>query len=253
MKLNAKAIPCATLLMFFACYGMAADPHPLTLNDVAAGRATIVDLAYPLNSKNAFWPGENYTPFKLETIATIERNGVLSKKFHSPEHLGTHIDAPSHFAKGQISVDKIKPESLFGPGVMIDVATRASDNPDFLLKPDHIEAWEAKYGRIPDGSIVLLNTGWHRYWENSAQYQNRDLRGQMHFPGYSPEAAKMLVEKRNVRGIGLDYNEYRLRSVARLSRSQDCQRSRPLWTGERRESRQATRERFLSIHCSDED
>lgn len=175
-----------------------------TLEDVVAGRAKIIDLAHPLNSKNAYWPGENYSPFKLETIATLERDGVLSKAFSSPEHLGTHIDAPNHFAKNQISVDRIEPADLFGAGVMIDVAARASDNPDFLLTADHVTAWEAKHGRIPAGAVVLVNTGWHRYWKNVARYQNKDPRGQMHFPGLAADAAKLLIEGRSARGIGID-------------------------------------------------
>jgi kynurenine formamidase len=180
------------------------NAKPLTLEDVIAGRAQIFDLSYPLNSKSAFWPGDKYSPFKLETIATIEQDGVLSKAFSSPEHLGTHIDAPNHFAKNQISVDQIKPEALFGPGVVIDVAARASDNADFLLTAEHVKAWETKHGQIPDGAIVLLNTGWHRHWGNAARYQNKDPRGQMHFPGFGADAAKLLVEERRVRGIGID-------------------------------------------------
>lgn len=177
---------------------------PLTLADLAAGRAELIDLAWSLNGQSAFWPGERYVPFKLETIATIERDGVLSKAFSSPEHLGTHIDAPSHFAKGQISVDQIKPQDLFCPAVSIDVAARAAEDPDFLLTADHIKAWEAKHGRIPEGGIVLLNTGWHRHWGNAERYQNKDPRGQMHFPGFGVDAARFLIEQRNVRGIGLD-------------------------------------------------
>jgi len=176
----------------------------VTLDDLVAGKAAIVDLSYPLNKNSAFWPGENYTPFELHTIATVEQNGVLSKAFSSPEHLGTHIDAPNHFAKDQISVDKIKPESLFAPGVVIDAVGPVSLDPDFRLSPDHIKAWETQHGRIPDGAIVLLHTGWDRHWGDALRYQNKDARGDMHFPAFSAEAAKLLIEERKVRGIGLD-------------------------------------------------
>jgi kynurenine formamidase len=172
--------------------------------DLADGRAHIVDLAHPLNRDSAYWPRKAYTPFDLKTIATFERDGVLSKAFSTPEHLGTHIDAPNHFAAGQISVDQIKPQDLFGPGVMIDVAARAAEDPDFRLTTEHLRHWEARHGRIPQGAIVLLNTGWHRFWGNKARYQNTDPRGQMHFPGYGADAAKFLVEERKIRGLGLD-------------------------------------------------
>lgn len=202
----AKFIVLLTMLSISDSGGLRAEEPPtgISLAEVSAGRARIIDLSYPLNSKNAFWPGDNYQPFKLETIATLERNGVLSKAFSSPEHLGTHLDAPSHFAKGQISVDQIKPEDLIGPGVVIDVAGRVAENPDFLLTTEHIEAWEARHGRIPDRAIVLLNTGWGKFWGNTVRYQNKDPRGQMHFPGFSVEVTRLLVEQRKIRGLGLD-------------------------------------------------
>src|SRR5204863_4920951 len=95
-----------------------------------SARARFVDLALPLNEKSPFWPGENYKPFKLETIATLEKDGVLSKAFSMPEHLGTHIDAPNHFEKDRPGVDAIPAEQLFGPGVVIDLAPQGEMNPD---------------------------------------------------------------------------------------------------------------------------
>jgi kynurenine formamidase len=77
-------------------------------------------------------------------------------------------------------------------------------DPDFQLTAEHIKTWEAKHGRIPDGAIVLLNTGWGRNYDNTTRYQNKDPRGRMHFPGFSPEAATFLVKERNIRSLGLD-------------------------------------------------
>lgn len=163
-----------------------------------------VDLGYPLNSENQFWPGDNYTPFELKTIATLERDGVLSKKMSLPEHLGTHIDAPNHFEPNRTSVDRLTPEQLFGPGVVIDIAAKAEGDADAGLSVDDIRAWEREHGRIPDGAIVLLRTGWGRFWGNTARYQNRDAMGKLHFPSYSGEAARFLVQDRKVRGVGVD-------------------------------------------------
>jgi kynurenine formamidase len=76
--------------------------------------------------------------------------------------------------------------------------------PDFLLTAEHVRAWEAKHGRIPDGAVVLLHTGWDRRWGDVLRFQNKDARGQMHFPGFGADAAKFLVDQRTVRGIGID-------------------------------------------------
>ena len=119
-----------TRSIFFLCavsfaVGVADAQKPknpkITLADIAAGKVTIVDLGYPLNSKNAFWPADNYKPFELKTIATLKDDGVLSKAMSLPEHLGTHLDAPNHFESNQPDVSQIPPEQLFGPGVVIDI------------------------------------------------------------------------------------------------------------------------------------
>ncbi len=170
----------------------------------AQSLAKAVDLSYPLNSKNAFWPGENYYPFQMDTIATLEKDGVLSKAFRMPEHLGTHIDAPNHFEPNQPSVDEIPLANLIGRGVVLDISLQAESNADAMLSVADIQAWEKQHGEIPKRAIVLLNTGWGRFWNNLTRYQNRDSRGELHFPSYSPEAAEFLVKQRDVLGIGVD-------------------------------------------------
>lgn len=182
----------------------AANAASITLEQLATGGLRIVDLAHTLDEKNPYWPGENYEPFRLTTIATIEKNGVLSKAFYTPEHLGTHLDAPNHFEKNQPSVDLIKPEDLFAPGVVIDVAAQAGANADYVLSPADIADWERRNGKIPEGAVVFLYTGWAQFWNNYPRYKNQDIMGRMHFPGYSPEAARLLVNDRKAKGVGLD-------------------------------------------------
>jgi kynurenine formamidase len=176
----------------------------VTLGQVAAGDAKLLDLTYPLNDTSPFWPGDNYEPFKLRTIATIEKNGVLSKAFAMPEHFGTHLDAPCHFERDRPSVDEIRSEELFAPGVVIDVTMQAESDADYRLMSSDIETWEKSHGRIPDRAIVLLRTGWGRFWDKVVRYRNQDATGQMHFPGFSAEATRWLIKERQVRAIGID-------------------------------------------------
>ena len=131
----------------------------VSLSDLFMGKIPVIDLTYPLNSNNAYWPGENYRPFELKTIATLEKDGVLSKAIAMPEHLGTHLDAPNHFEKNQPAVDQIPPRQLFGPAIMMDVTVQAEQDPDYQLGLADILAWEREHGRIFDESIVLLRTG----------------------------------------------------------------------------------------------
>ncbi|HEV3138467.1 MAG TPA: cyclase family protein [Pirellulales bacterium] len=172
--------------------------------DLAAGKLRIVDLAWPLNRQSAYWPGDNYKPFELHTIATLEKDGVLSKAFASPEHLGTHLDAPNHFERNQPSVDQILPEQLFGPGVVIDVSNAVGNDPNYRVSLDDVRRFEQAHGEIPTGAVVLVSTGWSQFWNNPTRYQNQDVMGRMHFPGFSIEAVKYLIDQRKVRGVGLD-------------------------------------------------
>ena len=175
-----------------------------TLADLTSGKLRMVDLSWPLNANSAYWPGENYKPFELHTIATLEKDGVLSKAFFTPEHLGTHLDAPNHFERGKPSVDQIAPDNLFAPGVVIDVTAAVSMDPDYRVTVADIERFEKANGRIPDRAVVLAYTGWSRFWNTPARYQGQGVTGQLHFPGFSAEAAQFLVDKRQVRGLGVD-------------------------------------------------
>lgn len=209
-KAAPSRVPFLTALTIVIC-GMSSawsadDPQAphLTLANVAAGHATILDLSYPLNASTNFWPGEKYHPFQLETIATLEQDGVLSRKMSLPEHIGTHLDAPNHFEPDQPDVAQIPPQQLFAEGVMIDISTRAEADHDTILTLPDIHAWEQAHGRIPQRSIVLLCTGWGRYWSQPERFQGRDVQGKLHFPGYSREAVELLIRERDIKGIGID-------------------------------------------------
>ena len=176
----------------------------LTLSEVASGGAQIVDLSYVLNEETNFWPGEQYAPFKLDTIATLQKDGVLSKAMTLPEHIGTHIDAPNHFEEHQPDVSQLKPGDLIAEGVVIDVSLQAEVDADYGLSVADITEFEQQHGRIPEGAIVLLNTGWGRFWSEPARFTGRDIRGVLHFPSYTGEAARFLIEQRKAKGLGVD-------------------------------------------------
>ncbi len=184
--------------------GDAVPDSAVTLEQLCSGKAHIVDLTYALNDQNAYWPAPNYEPFRLKTIATLEQNGVLSKALSCPEHLGTHLDAPNHFEKNQPSVDQILPANFFAAGVVIDIAMQVSANADHQATVKDLTDWEERHGPIPTGAVVLLHTGWGEFWKNFARYKNQDVMGKLHFPGYSPDAARWLIKERQVKGIGLD-------------------------------------------------
>ncbi|RKY89924.1 cyclase family protein [candidate division KSB1 bacterium] len=167
-------------------------------------KANIIDLTYNLNEKNPYWPGAGYFPFKMTIIAGYEKDGVLSEAYSTPIHLGTHFDAPAHFEKGQLTVDKLDAKKLFGDGILIDIEKKCDKNPDYLLTVQDITDWETTNGTIPPESIVLLKTGWSKYWNDYEKYKNADKEGNLHFPAFSKESVEFLVNQRNIKGVGID-------------------------------------------------
>ncbi len=161
----------------------------------------VIDLSQPMYEGMPYWPGG--VPFKMERLVDYDSGGYQLHKFSMGENTGTHIDAPSHFIKGNQSIDKIPLNKLVVPIVLINIQKQSRANSDYQLKVSDIKDWETKNGEIPCGSLVVLNTGWHKKFNNPEQYINMDKDKVMHFPGYSPDAAKLLL-KRNVAGIGID-------------------------------------------------
>ena len=172
------------------------------LTDIPSGKTRVLDLSYPINDKVVPWPGDT-DAFEAKVNATVEKNGYYTRSFRMLEHFGTHLDAPIHFPPGKATVDQIPTKQLFGPAVVLDVRSEAAKDDDYLLAPARVEDWEKKYGRIPGGAIVLLRTGWATRWPDAQRYRNQDAQGKMHFPGFSVEAVKLLID-RKISGLGCD-------------------------------------------------
>ena len=171
---------------------------------IASGETQIVDLTHALNAQNPYWPGPGNKPFHYEIFATLEEDQVFEGRFTMDEHTGTHIDAPNHFVAGQISLDRIPLNQLFVPAVVIDVRSETARNADYQLAVDDINQWEQSHGRVPANAMVLAHTGWETRWNDFVAYKNADNDGVLHFPGFSEAAAELLVEERNVAGLGID-------------------------------------------------
>ena len=179
-------------------------------NDFSIQKGHLVDLTHNYSSETIYWPTEE--GFKLDTRfdGMTEKGYYYSaKKFSAPEHGGTHIDAPIHFAENGKTVDQIPLEQLFGKAIVIDVSKDALENRDYQVSVQDFSNWESSHGLIPDGAIVLLHTGYGKYWPDRLKYLGTDKTGtkalvDLRFPGLHPVAAKWLVENRKINAIGID-------------------------------------------------
>ncbi len=78
---------------------------------------------------------------------------------------------------------------------------------DYLLPLEDIRAWEKAHGRLPIGAIVLIRSGWGKFWGDRKRYFGTDEPGNvtdLHFPGLSAEAAEFLVKQRRIKAVGID-------------------------------------------------
>jgi kynurenine formamidase len=187
-------------LIFFGC--------KTTQPEFPAGK--IIDLTYPFEQATIYWPTSK--EFQLEPVFQgVTEKGFFytANNFSTAEHGGTHIDAPIHFSEGGHSLEAIPVEQLIGQGVVIDVTEKSAENRDYQVQVEDFTAWEKKHGTQLNDVIVLLRTGFGKYWPDRVKYMGTDERGQeavakLHFPGLHPEAAKWLVNNRKIKAIGLD-------------------------------------------------
>lgn len=186
-----------------------ATPPVLGAQGLDLGRYRTIDLTHALNTRTLYWP-TSPTTFKLDQLSYGPTPGgwfYSAYAFSAPEHGGTHLDAPIHFGEGHLTVDRIPLERLIAPAVVIDVTAKARADEDYRLTSEDVLAFERTHGRIPEGAIVLLRTGWSARWPDRKAYLGDDTpndASKLHFPSFGVEAARLLVQERRVAAIGAD-------------------------------------------------
>ena len=140
---------------------------------------------------------------EVKIIYNHKENGFLSQVFTHVGQWGTHIDAPSHFMEGGRSVDDIGVKDMVMPLVILDVHEKVVLDPDYLVSMDDVNAWEAKYGKITQGSFVALRTDWSKRWAGGMDAMvNKGIDNVFHYPGWSKDVIEYLSEDCKVTAIG---------------------------------------------------
>jgi kynurenine formamidase len=167
-----------------------------------------VDLTWDYSEDAVYWPTAE--GFRLEEVAYGDTEGgwfYASYEFSASEHGGTHFDAPIHFHRGGQTSEEVSLDRLIGPVAVVDVAEKA--HPDYQVSVEDLLDWERRHGELPDGVVLLLRTGWGERWPDPLRYLGTDKKGdegvaELHFPGLAPEAARWIVENRNIASLGID-------------------------------------------------
>jgi kynurenine formamidase len=169
-----------------------------------------IDLTHEFSDETIYWPTAE--EFTLETEyhgRTPKGYFYAANRYRASEHGGTHLDAPIHFAEGRKTVDQLAIDQLTGPAVVVDVTASAQKDADCRITVADLKAWEETNGQIPKGAIVLLRTGFSRYWPDVKKYLGTAERGtnavpKLHFPGLHADAARLLASERAIKAVGID-------------------------------------------------
>ena len=165
------------------------------------GGRHVRDLTHTLR---AGFPVYGNVAVRKETLTTVPQNGFYAQQWSFNEHSGTHMDAPAHFvANGRHSPD-IKLRELFVRVAVIDISRRAQQNADAVVTVDDLRRYERRHGRIPRGAGVFMYSGWESRVGDQERFRNTGADGKFHFPGFSEEAVRWLLERRNPTCIGVD-------------------------------------------------
>jgi kynurenine formamidase len=196
------------VLLLAAAAAISLAVQSLRAEGLDIAKANIIDLTHAIDRDTIFWPTEPKTFELIEEHRGITEPGFFyaSNRFCLPEHGGTHIDAPFHFAKKGMMVGALPVERLVGPAAVIDVTAKAAADADYTLSVEDVAAWEASHGKLSPGTIVLLRTGWSARWPDKRAYLGDDKPGDasnLHFPSFGVEAVRLLIE-RGVSVIGVD-------------------------------------------------
>jgi len=181
----------------------------LAAQAIDVSRYRIVDLSHGYGPATLYWPTST-SKFTL----TREANGptpggyfYASNSVSTPEHGGTHLDAPRHFSEKGRTTEQIPLEQLVAPAVVIDVTKECAADRDYRLTREAVLAFEKSHGAIARGTAILLKTGWSRHWPDAKAYLGDATPGdasKLSFPSYGTDAARLLVEERGVAALGID-------------------------------------------------
>lgn len=158
----------------------------------------LIDLTHTLDEKIPAWNGGcgfnrelhiNYSDCQGE-----DKFRMMRIKMHAG--IGTHMDAPSHCIPGGGYIHDCDVNDLCMPCVVIDVSDKCYER--YSLTCKDITDFERKHGVITQGSCVMIQTGWSKFWNEPSKYHNNHV-----FPSVSFEATTLILE-RDVSALGID-------------------------------------------------
>jgi kynurenine formamidase len=168
----------------------------------ARGQRRVRDLTHTFAAGFPVYTGDHPT---RETLTTVPNDGFYMQRWTFGEHTGTHMDVPGHFIQNGRLITQITPNELILPVAVVDVSSRVASNPDTQVTVDDLQRYERVHGQIPAGAAVFMHSGWEsRLPQGEDAFLGRDSAGVFHFPGFSVDAVRWLIQRRGITSIGVD-------------------------------------------------
>ncbi|CAF1195545.1 unnamed protein product [Rotaria sp. Silwood1] len=161
-----------------------------------------IDLTHVITENMPIWKESHRFSIKQTHFPDVDGYALHHLIFRKAG-VGTHFDSAAHFFPGKRWVHEYPIAELISPAAVINVIQQAERNIDYQITRQDIINWEKTHGSIQNGSFVIANTGWSKYWNDPKKFLGFDEKEIRHFPGWGPEAAQYLLDK-GVRGLGSD-------------------------------------------------
>jgi kynurenine formamidase len=155
----------------------------------------IVELSHVMSVHTPGWVG--YAGNKMYYAQNLQTQGIAAQRIELALHVGTHFDGAMHATDGRSGdMASLPIDYLFNHGVVVDLSEKVTDWS--VITPEMIESTGAD---IRTGDIVILHTGWHRYYEGQSQ---QDLvRYFCYHPGPNIDTLHWMLA-RKIKWFGMD-------------------------------------------------
>lgn len=157
-----------------------------------------VELSHELSPETPHWVG--WDALAVEEKCNLDNSLFFAHAYTTVGQYGTHVDAPIHMVKGGRPLHQVTLDEMIMPLCVIDLSAKCAEDADYALTISDIEQWEEVNGKIPAGSFVAFQSNWSK--RPGETMDNLDAEGKRHFPGWSLDAVKFLVNERNIASIG---------------------------------------------------
>ncbi len=207
MKAFVNFLTISVILNLVACSGRSDDKTDLWATyEMALKRCKYVDLTHAFSPTIAVWPGFGRATFKPALAGadipgyvskgqefTYEEHGFIATAYEIPtDQYGTQLDPPAHWDEHGATISDLPATYAIRPLVVIDIHEKVESKPGYHCSLNDIRSWETKHGTIPEGSVVMIRSDWHKRWTDVERFTKKP------FPGITLEALKFLHSRRNI-------------------------------------------------------